>query len=65
MQSTFFEVLVEGSSKKEQNGNMKVQILRSASSWSIGLRNKRIECSIYNAYKEAIKNARKYIYIEN
>ena len=44
---------------------MKVQVLRSASSWSIGLKHNRIECSIYNAYKEVIKNSKQYIYIES
>ncbi|XP_041717611.1 phospholipase D1 [Coregonus clupeaformis] len=41
----------------------KVQILRSASDWSAGI--KYHEESIHNAYVHAIKNSQHYIYIEN
>ena len=41
----------------------KVQVLRSASEWSAGL--KKTENSILNAYYELIKNSKNYIYIEN
>ena len=40
-----------------------VQVLRSASEWSAGLRN--TENSILNAYYDLIENAKHYIYIEN
>ena len=42
---------------------VKMQLLRSASSWSIGLRMK--ECSILNGYIKAILNSKRFIYIEN
>ncbi|XP_047468224.1 phospholipase D1 isoform X2 [Mugil cephalus] len=41
----------------------KVQILRSASDWSAGI--KYHEESIHNAYVDAIKNSQHFIYIEN
>ncbi|CAK6973095.1 LOW QUALITY PROTEIN: phospholipase D1 [Scomber scombrus] len=41
----------------------KVQILRSASDWSAGI--KYHEESIHNAYVETIKNSQYFIYIEN
>lgn len=41
-----------------------MQPLRSASNWSIGLQRYR-ESSIYNAYIKLIKNAERFIYIEN
>ncbi|XP_042256007.1 phospholipase D1 [Thunnus maccoyii] len=41
----------------------KVQILRSASDWSAGI--KYHEESIHNAYVETIKNSQHFIYIEN
>ena len=41
----------------------KVQVLRSASEWSAGL--KKTEHSILNAYYQLISNAEHYIYIEN
>lgn len=43
--------------------NLRVQVLRSASPWSIGLRIK--ETSIHNAYIQNILLARRFIYIEN
>ena len=41
----------------------KVQVLRSASLWSVGIKNK--EDSILQAYYYLIKHAKHYIYIEN
>ncbi|KAM3823440.1 phospholipase D2 isoform 2-T3 [Vipera latastei] len=38
-----------------------VQVLRSVDRWSAGLQ----ECSIYNAYLEAIRSSQHYLYIEN
>ncbi|XP_077365786.1 phospholipase D1-like [Festucalex cinctus] len=43
--------------------NTKVQILRSASDWSAGI--KYHEESIHNAYVEVIENSQHFIYIEN
>ncbi|KAM4533938.1 phospholipase D1 isoform 1-T2 [Odontesthes bonariensis] len=43
--------------------NTKVQILRSASDWSAGI--KYHEESIHNAYVNTIKNSQHFIYIEN
>lgn len=42
-----------------------LQLLRSASEWSIGLESGVTERSIQNAYLSMIKNAKKFIYIEN
>ncbi|KAI1319920.1 Phospholipase D1 [Mortierella claussenii] len=44
-------------------GTCEVQILRSVSSWSIGV--KEPECSILSAYVAAIERAEHFIYIEN
>ncbi|KAK3817024.1 MAG: hypothetical protein J3R72DRAFT_407278 [Linnemannia gamsii] len=44
-------------------GTCEVQILRSVSSWSIGV--KEPECSILSAYLAAIERAEHFIYIEN
>uniref|UniRef100_A0A7N6AEA0 Phospholipase n=1 Tax=Anabas testudineus TaxID=64144 RepID=A0A7N6AEA0_ANATE len=43
--------------------NAKVQVLRSASDWSAGI--KYHEESIHNAYVHVIKNSKHFIYIEN
>uniref|UniRef100_A0A8C6TDQ6 phospholipase D n=1 Tax=Neogobius melanostomus TaxID=47308 RepID=A0A8C6TDQ6_9GOBI len=43
--------------------NAKVQILRSATDWSAGI--KHHEESIHNAYVHAIKNSQHFVYIEN
>ena len=45
-------------------GTCQVQILRSASSWSIGTPNK-VERSILNAYVDLIKHSKHFVYIEN
>lgn len=39
-----------------------VQVLRSASEWSVGI--SAVECSIHNAYIKLIREAEHYIYIE-
>lgn len=44
-------------------GMVKCQVLRSASSWSLGLKYK--ETSIYAAYIDFIANAKHYVYMEN
>ncbi|KAF9100005.1 Phospholipase D1 [Mortierella sp. AD031] len=44
-------------------GTCEVQILRSVSSWSIGVKDP--ECSILTAYLAAIERAEHFIYIEN
>lgn len=38
-------------------GDLRIQMLRSASEWSIGLDAGKFECSIHNAYIDLIKNA--------
>jgi len=50
-----------------QKGTCTCQVLRSASSWSLGLNagQKVLENSIQNAYVELIQNSQKFIYIEN
>ena len=48
---------------KEDSITANVQVLRSASEWSAGLR--ATERSILNGYYELISNAKHYIYIEN
>lgn len=48
---------------KEDTITSNVQVLRSASEWSAGLR--ATERSILNGYYELISNAKHYIYIEN
>ena len=48
---------------KEDSITANVQVLRSASEWSAGLR--ATEKSILNGYYELISNAKHYIYIEN
>ncbi|KAF1354647.1 hypothetical protein BDV97DRAFT_365897 [Delphinella strobiligena] len=45
-------------------GTCQIQILRSATTWSIGTPNKT-ECSIMNAYVHLIKNSQHFVYIEN
>ena len=48
---------------KEDSITSNVQVLRSASEWSAGI--KKTEHSILNGYYELISNAKHYIYIEN
>lgn len=38
-------------------GDLKIQILRSASEWSIGLDMGKHESSIHNAYQDLIRNS--------
>lgn len=47
----------------EAKGNLKIQILRSCSNWSVG--NVTPEKSIYIAYLELIMKSKYFIYIEN
>ncbi|EGR27867.1 phospholipase d1, putative [Ichthyophthirius multifiliis] len=49
----------------EKTGTFTCQMLRSSSSWSLGLKEKNHEMSIQLAYIDAITQANKYIYIEN
>ncbi|ROW10026.1 hypothetical protein VPNG_06490 [Cytospora leucostoma] len=44
-------------------GTCEVQILRSASTWSLGIQH--IECSIQNAYLQMIEKSEHFVYIEN
>lgn len=44
------------------NGTCEVQVLRSASLWSLGT---KVECSIMNAYVDMIENSDHFVYIEN
>ncbi|KAF2006009.1 phospholipase D [Amniculicola lignicola CBS 123094] len=46
------------------DGTCEVQILRSATSWSLGTPN-RTECSIHNAYIQMISTSQHFVYIEN
>lgn len=46
-------------------GNEKLQMCRSASEWSIGVRLGQHESSIHNAYQQLIKESEHFIYIEN
>ncbi|CAG8466471.1 3479_t:CDS:10 [Scutellospora calospora] len=43
-------------------GTCEVQLLRSSTVWSSGI---KLECSIYNAYQHLIRNSKHFIYIEN
>ena len=47
------------------SNTLNIQALRSASYWSIGLKQHKEERSIYQAYQNLIINAERYIYIEN
>jgi phospholipase D1/2 len=49
--------------KQKRNGTCRCQVLRSSCNWSTGLR--IVEHSILNAYVDLIKNAKKFLYIEN
>lgn len=44
-------------------GNMRIQMLRSSSNWSLG--RQKTESSIHECYLEAIRVSERYIYIEN
>lgn len=44
-------------------GSCEVQALRSASTWSLGI--KHVEHSIQNAYTKAIQLSERFVYIEN
>lgn len=45
-----------------ERGTVHAQIVRSSSDWSSGILN---DCSIQNAYIEAIGSAKHFVYIEN
>ena len=47
---------------QEQSGTIHAQIVRSSADWSSGI---LTETSIQTAYKETIRNAQHYVYIEN
>ena len=51
--------------KPQSHGKCKCQMVRSASRWSLGLRDTTHECSIQIAYLNLIREAKHYIYIEN
>ena len=46
-------------------GKERQQMCRSASTWSIGVRDGNHEQSIHNAYQELITESEQFIYIEN
>ena len=52
---------------KAFEGSCHVQMVRSASKWSLGLNanDGNLENSIQNAYIELIQNSKRFIYIEN
>ncbi len=45
------------------SGTCEVQILRSASAWSMGIED--VECSIQSAYVSMIEESEHFVYIEN
>ena len=49
----------------DRTGNMKCQVVRSCSSWSIGATENNTEFSIQIAYIELIAKSKSFIYIEN
>ena len=55
------------SKEKMSQGTCQVQMVRSASKWSMGLNanDGNLENSIQNAYIELIQNSKRFIYIEN
>lgn len=48
--------------REDEDGQAQIQLTRSASKWSAGV---KTEHSIQNAYIDAITNARHFVYIEN
>ncbi|RKU48974.1 hypothetical protein DL546_009487 [Coniochaeta pulveracea] len=48
--------------REDEDGQAQIQLTRSASQWSAGV---KTEHSIQNAYIDAITNARHFVYIEN
>lgn len=46
----------------DNGGTCRVQLLRSVGKWSVGT---KTECSILNAYVDAIRNSHRLVYIEN
>lgn len=61
------ELYVEGHNSFEaaREGMQRHQILRSASTWGMGIAEGQEEKSIYKAYIELIDQAKEFIYIEN
>ena len=55
------------SKEKPSQGTCQVQMVRSASKWSMGLNSNdgNMENSIQNAYIELIQNSKRFVYIEN
>lgn len=51
-----------GTKRLANQGSVDAQIVRSSADWSSGI---LVEHSIQNAYKEVIRNAQHYVYIEN
>ena len=49
----------------DRRGNMKCQVVRSCSSWSIGINETNTEFSIQIAYIQLIAMSKYFIYIEN
>ncbi len=49
----------------KSTGACRCQVLRSASTWSMGFAEDVVECSIYTAYIHLIEESEHYIYIEN
>ena len=63
-----FEKIVlvdEGGGRREGKQTLKVQGIRSACGWSMGLPADQIEASIQKAYLNSIEKAEHFIYIEN
>ena len=57
--------LLNPKSLKTEKGTCKCQMLRSSSSWSLGLKEANYEESIHIAYVQLINQANHFIYIEN
>ncbi|EAR83685.1 phospholipase d1 (macronuclear) [Tetrahymena thermophila SB210] len=60
-----FDRLKLENNKFKQNGTCICQMLRSSSSWSLGLQQKNHEMSIQLAYIDLITSSSNFIYIEN
>lgn len=64
LDETIPELFIESRGGRKVGGE-RLQMCRSASPWSIGVREGKHEQSIHNAYQDLINNSRKHIYIEN
>jgi phospholipase D1/2 len=58
-------LLQDASAKNRVTGSVKCQMVRSASSWSVGCKEVNKEMSIQLAYIQLIGEAKHFIYIEN